>query len=327
VDWPTVGNTFRSKVSDATTDEELAAIFIEMIRPLGDAHTSIFVGETQVYGGLRTGSAISSGEEFAPLGERFAAAEQEYLSVDLMTWGDEYIAYGDLSDGLGYLRMAGFSGFSESGSAIDDEAELTRALEEIFTADRVAKLKGLIIDVRWNGGGSDELALQLAGRLSDTTYVAYAKQARKDPSDPKIFTKPQSFSVEPASGPEFTGPITVLTSSLTFSAGETFTQAMLGRTPAPIRIGGNTQGIFSDVLRRNLPGSTVVFGLPNEEFITAQGFSFDGLGVPPDICVPTFNEADLAAAKDPAMDAARKLLLGGVAPTPVDITKAPASVC
>jgi hypothetical protein len=327
VDWPAIGDTFRAKVSAATTDEELVAIFADMIRPLGDAHTSLFVGEKQLYGGLRSGSAIGKGEEFQPLGERFAAATQQYLGVDVKTWANDYIAYGDLPDGVGYLRLAAFSGYSTSGNSIDDQAELSRALDEIFTSDRVSKLRGLVIDVRWNGGGSDELALQVAGRLSDKAFVAYTKQSRNDPADPKKFTAPQSFSVKPASGPKFTGPVTVLTSSLTISAGETFTQAMLSRTPTPIRIGGNTQGVFSDVLLRNLPGSTVMFGLPNEEFITAQGFSFDGAGIPPDVCLPTFTEADLAAAKDPAMDKARELLLSGVAPAKVDITKAPAGIC
>jgi C-terminal processing protease CtpA/Prc len=119
----------------------------------------------------------------------------------------------------------------------------------------------------------------------------------------------------------------VLTSSLTISAGETFTQAMLGRTPAPIRIGGNTQGVFSDVLLRNVPGSTVMFGLANEEFITAQGFSFDGVGIPPDICVPSFTETDLTTGSDPAIAKAREVLLSGAARATVDITQAPTGIC
>jgi C-terminal processing protease CtpA/Prc len=223
--------------------------------------------------------------------------------------------------------MAAFSGYTDSGNAADDQAEFSRALDEIFATDRLSKLKGLIIDVRWNPGGSDELALQLAGRLSNTSYVAYKKQARNDAKDPKSFSTPQPFSVKPAAKPLFTGPIAVLTSSLTISAGETFTQAMLGRTPTPIRIGANTQGVFSDVLLRNLPGSTVMFGLPNEEFITAQGFSFDGTGIPPDICLPTLAEADLANGKDPAADKPRELLLSGDTPTPAEITKPTANIC
>jgi hypothetical protein len=328
IDWSSVGDTFRKKVSPTTTDEQLVAIFSDMIRPLNDAHTVIGLGEKPVFEGpLRKDSTLPKGEEMGPYAERVAVAEQKYLGIDLKTWADNYIAYGDLPDGVGYLRVAAFSGYSASGSSVDDQAELTKALDEIFTTDRVAKLKGLIIDVRLNVGGSDELALQLAGRLTDTTYIAYAKQARNDPTDPKKFTVPQTFSVKPGSGPKFVGPIAILTSSLTISAGETFTQAMLGRSPTPIRLGGNTQGVYSDVLVRNLPGSSVLVGLPNEKFVTQEGFSFDGTGIPPDICIPTFTEADLTASKDPAADKARELLLTGAAHATVDITKPPATIC
>jgi hypothetical protein len=37
------------------------------------------------------------------------------------------------------------------------------------------------------------------------------------------------------------------------SAAETFTQALMGRTPHVLRIGENTQGVFCDVLGRHLP--------------------------------------------------------------------------
>jgi Tricorn protease C1 domain len=88
VDWSTITDTYRPKVTSATTDQELATIFEDMIRPLGDGHTSIFVGEDQTYAGLRSTSTITKAEEMRPLGERFAAAEQKYLNVEVKTWGE-----------------------------------------------------------------------------------------------------------------------------------------------------------------------------------------------------------------------------------------------
>jgi C-terminal processing protease CtpA/Prc len=99
---------------------------------------------------------------------------------------------------------------------------------------------------------------------------------------------------------ELTGPSTV-------SAGETFTQALMGRTPHITRIGENTQGVFSDVLGRRLPNGWR-FGLPNEVFLTPDGKAFDGPGIPPDIQVPVFAASDLAAGKDPAMAKAIEVL-------------------
>jgi len=94
---------------------------------------------------------------------------------------------------------------------------------------------------------------------------------------------------------------------LTISAGETFTQAMMGGTPHVTRIGENTQGVFSDVLGRSLPNGWR-FGLPNEVFRTPQGNTFDGLGIPPDIGVAVFADSDVTAGKDPVLAKALELL-------------------
>jgi C-terminal processing protease CtpA/Prc len=49
-----------------------------------------------------------------------------------------------------------------------------------------------------------------------------------------------------------------------------------------MRIGLNTQGVFSDVLGRKLPNGWS-FGLPNEVYPTKDGKAFDGAGIPPDL--------------------------------------------
>ncbi len=327
VDWPSVTPSHRVRVSASTTDDQLANIFADMVRPLGDAHTSVAVGGSAVFQGARPGSAVAGYEEFGPFLERVMASTARYLGVELETWGNGLIAYADLPDGIGYLRVTAFDGFSDSGRINDEQAELTKALDEVLSNDRVAKLHGVIIDLRVNGGGSDELALQLAGHFTDVAYRAYSKQARNDSVDPKKFTRPQPITVQPSSGNRFTGPLVLLTASLTVSAGEGFTQAMLNRQTPPIRIGGNTQGVFSDVLQRNLPGCTVTFALPNEDFITENGVSFDRLGIPPDICIPTLSETELAEGKDLAMDTARQLILSAEAVNRADLTKPGSSIC
>ncbi|MFJ6777049.1 S41 family peptidase, partial [Kitasatospora sp. NPDC091257] len=108
----------------------------------------------------------------------------------------------------------------------------------------------------------------------------------------------------------FTGPVALLTSGSTVSAGETFTQAMMGRSPRITRIGENTQGVFSDQLARRL-SSDLVLLLPNEEFLTPAGTTFDGPGIPPDVRTPVFTREELAGLKDSALTEARRLLGGG----------------
>ena len=102
-------------------------------------------------------------------------------------------------------------------------------------------------------------------------------------------------------------PIGKLTGPLTISAGETFTQALMGRMPRVIRIGDITQGVFSDVLGRRLPNGWR-FALPNEVYLTPEDKAFDGTGIPPDIEGPVFTAADVAAGRDAALARALQLL-------------------
>ena len=181
---------------------------------------------------------------------------------------------------------------------------LEGALDEIFSDPN---LKALVIDVRINFGGEDPYGLAIASRLATRPYVAYTKVARTDPVDHNKWSPGDRSEVRPSSRPSFQGPVVELTGPLTISAGETFTQALMGRTPHVVRVGENTQGVFSDVLGRELPNGWS-FGLPNEVFRTTQGETFDGSGIPPDVRVPVFEDGDVEAGRDPALAKALALL-------------------
>jgi C-terminal processing protease CtpA/Prc len=218
------------------------------------------------------------------------------------------------SAGQGYLRISGFGGYtSEDAPYAAHLAALDKALDTILTKGRTQRLKGLIIDLRINGGGSDALGIRIAERLTDTPYVAYAKRARNHPSDPGRHTRPEPIRVVPADGPRYTGPIAVLTGGSTVSAGETFTQALIDRPGHTIRIGRPTQGVFSDVMERDLPnGMTAI--LPNEEFLNRAGRTYDGTGIPPHLTEPVFTKEEFEKKRDSAFDRAVGVLRGRAAP-------------
>ncbi|MEU5869607.1 S41 family peptidase [Nonomuraea sp. NPDC047529] len=304
VDWRAVRDRYRPKVSSNTGDEELFAVLRDILKELGDAHTALLAGGRQFARPLRPGTRQLDG---IPAFLAFNARVQKFIETNathqpLKQWGRGVIGYADLPGGLGYLRLGAFDGYADGGFE-PNAAELDRALDEIFTASRTSgpdRLRGLILDVRINLGGYDALGLRLASRLTGRPYLAYAKQARNSPGDPSGFTRPQPVPVRPASAPVYTGPVAMLTSSLTISAGETFTQAMTGRTPRPERIGENTQGAFSDFLWRKLPNGWS-FALPNERFLTRDGTSFDVTGIPPHLSVPgVLSDEELAGDHDAA---------------------------
>jgi C-terminal processing protease CtpA/Prc len=303
VNWRDVRNRYRPKITDQTTPEELFGILKAMVEPLGDAHIALqSASRKQRFVGKRANTTRVGDLTSRRVRE---IVENNYRHGELKTWCNGRVGYGLLPGSIGYLRITAFAGYT-SASGFEEEAKaLEEALDKAFKSGD--KLHGLIIDVRINQGGSDVLGVAVAARLAARDYLAFAKKARNDPSDPSRFAALQETPVRARSRPHFHGEAVLLTGSNTVSAGETFTMALMGRTPPVIRMGENTQGVFSDVLGRSLPNG-FRFGLPNEIFLTADGKAFDVAGIPPHVQVPVFPQDDLEKGRDGALEKAQQIL-------------------
>ena len=300
VNWAAVRDQYRPMLDNDTDPHELFGILRAMIEPLGDNHTSINGPDDQEFTGLRPGTRELSNRTVRTAVDNHLRA---LGATQLQSFAREKIVYADLPDGRGYLRISAFAGYRQDDrSYVASSAELARTLDTVFTPQRVATLRSLIIDVRLNSGGDDALGLQVAARLTDSPYVAFTKQPRNDPRDPSRHGRPQTVTVTPADAPRYTGPVSLLISDLTISAGETFVQAMMGRSPAPARIGTTTQGVFSDDMSRRLPNGWT-FTLGNEEYVGPDGQNYEGVGIPPTVRTPVFTAEELDQNRDSALDA------------------------
>ncbi|MFD4548570.1 S41 family peptidase [Streptomyces sp. NPDC058466] len=111
----------------------------------------------------------------------------------LQAFANGRIGYAGLPDGTGYLRISGFGGYDHDSPAYArNSAILDRTLSQVIRPG----LRGLMLDLRINGGGSDALALHVAERLTDRPYGAYAKRVRNDPADPS--SHPPAARTRPA---------------------------------------------------------------------------------------------------------------------------------
>ncbi|HEX4809070.1 MAG TPA: S41 family peptidase [Bryobacteraceae bacterium] len=307
VDWNSVVAEYRPKVTAETTPTQLFEIFQAMIRPLGDIHTYIAVPalkrSTKTFWRAGTNRIIQNSHgEFADRGrwKLFAITNRDYLRRPPRMFCRRHLQFGHINDTVGYLRILSFGGYSKHS----DLKALESALDAIFSDSR---LKGLVIDMRLSFGGSDELGLAIARRLASKEYVAYIVQARSSPLEPEQWTAGEPIIVQPSSRPGFHGAVVELIGPITMSAAETFSEALISRKPPVTRIGENTQGVFCDILDRHLPNGWT-FGLPNAMYRMPDGRVFDVSGIPPDIELPVFSDADVAAGKDPAMAKAVELL-------------------
>lgn len=309
-DWDAIVAANRAKITDKTTPTELYDVLAGMIEPFHNLHTYIDASDLKrEFHTFRPGTVrVIKGDrhEFRTktMPALLAVTDRAYLQTPLRKWCNDQVQYAHINETAGYLRILSFSGYSKERGFANGLTALQTALDEIFSDP---KLKALVIDVRINFGGDDGYGLEIASRLATADYLAYTKVARADLVDRNKWTPEDPSMIHPSTQPGFRGPVVELIGPLTISAGETFTQALMGRSPHILRIGENTQGVFSDVLGRRLPNGWR-FGLPNEVYRTADGTIFDLVGIPPDIGVPVFADADVAAGKDPAMAKALEVL-------------------
>jgi Peptidase family S41 len=309
-DWDGVVAANRERITAHTSSRELFQILDSMIQPLRDLHTGIeapqLKRESQIPLREGTDRVIKGGiDAFAKEGRRalFALTDSVWEHGPIRSFCNGKIQFGVSRDGVGYLRTLSFSDYSKHGP---DSQALEPALDKIFSD---SSLKALIIDVRLSFGGDDALGRMIASRLTDKEYLAYAIQGRSDPVDSNQWTTANRIVIHPSSRPGFRGPVVELIGPITMSAAETFTQALMGRSPHVTTVGENTQGLFCDPLDRRLPNGWSFF-LPNAVYRTADGRSFDVQGIPPDVPAPVYADDDVAAHKDPAMTIALRIIRG-----------------
>ena len=301
IDWARVVAEARPRVNATTTPAQLFEVLSSMIRPLTDIHTEIDAPKLKKTFDppFRSGTdrAMRGGfKRFEYKGRRelFAITSKYSVRGRLQSYCKGQIQYGRMDRNIGYLRMLSFTGCSVGQAR---QSALDSALDRIF---KDSELRALIIDTRLSFGGDDRIGLAIASRLTASEYLAYSVQARADADS---WTAPNPVFLRPSSRPGFFGPVVELTGPITMSAAETFTQALMGRTPGVMRIGESTQGVFCDVLDRHLPNGWI-FGLPNAVYRSKDGEAFDVGGIPPDLQVPVYADDDVKRGKDPAMEAA-----------------------
>lgn len=130
----------------------------------------------------------------------------------------------------------------------------------------------IIIDLRFNMGGFDFVSLEILKYFINTETTLFSKKAKILEG----FTEPQNFSIDPADK-TYNKPVFLLTSHQTGSAAEIFTLGSM-KMKNIIRVGSNTKGIFSDVLKKKLPNGWTL-NISNEVYQSDEGICYENVGI------------------------------------------------
>ncbi len=204
------------------------------------------------------------------------------------------IDYGLSPDGIGYIQIGGM--WADNGIGRSEVDVAADAFAEIAFALKTAR--SLVIDVRYNPGGSDGIPLTYAGFFTDTPTTVIRKRTKAatgwvDVAEASITPAPPETQLNQ--------PVVLLISDLTGSAAEIFTMAMR-ELPTVTVIGEPTGGGLSDIHGIVLPNGWR-FGMSNQEYRTVANELFEGVGVPPDIPFE-IDGAALMRGEDPLLEAA-----------------------
>jgi hypothetical protein len=125
--------------------------------------------------------------------------------------------------------------------------------------------------------------------------VAIARRVIREPRVgwTKRVRTPDGFSddlyalrIEPSPSVRFAGPVVVLMSNNSVSAGEELPLILQG-LPHVTLAGERTPGALSDMQMKPLPDGGLL-ALPNEQLFAANGVNYDAVGIPPDVHMVVF---------------------------------------
>ncbi|MEM1390253.1 MAG: S41 family peptidase [Pseudomonadota bacterium] len=237
----------------------------------------------------------------------------------------------DVLDGVGYLRIDTFVNYRRPV----DPAEIYRPIFQRLQKDQI---KTLIIDTRFNGGGSTDAVIGLLGFVSSDTsplfaskrvrtidLSAYAEQIETwDPRaltpDPTGFTAradgwfevlpktdPIALAPIPPQTPEFKGDLIALTSRANASGVTMLLSSLRDRADAILigeATGGSSEGpTAGQIFFLELPHSGIRIRIPWQLQRSNVEVFEKGLGVTPDIALQ-MTASDRLADRDPVLEVA-----------------------
>jgi len=294
LDWYQQYHRFRGQVTPTTSDAQLLAIFQAMVAPLKDGHVVI----------SPTGDLPASAQ-YAPFYQQFPtkALQAQFHQVTLDQLRER--SFGPLvpfqsapyqiggycrSKDYGYLQLNGFGGMP-----LDTFGQQLDQMVSSF-----ADVKGLIIDIRINGGGSPAYLWALVGRLIQVKQLVGFARSRI--SKPRHEYSPWgAYHVSPKGEKQLLKPTVLLTSGATISAGD-HCALYLKELPYVKLIGENSNGIFSPMLGKQLPNGWQV-ALSNGQTVSAKRVSYEAKGVPVDVAV-THHRSEMQQGIDPGLEKA-----------------------
>ncbi|MCF8330886.1 MAG: S41 family peptidase [Bacteroidales bacterium] len=268
IDWDSIRQKYRPALYKDMTGDSLFRVMGAMLKELRDDHTNLISDlNISYYGNYKTGQ-----DNFS-----WRIIVDHYLPEDYYTSGPfrhDFIL--NQHDSIGYIRLPAFTG-GISKTNLD------------FIMNRYKDTRGLIVDIRENGGGSISDIYKILSRFVNEKSLLYYSKIKNGPGH-NDFSSKKAVYIEPADASIYNQKVIFLADRGSYSA-SSFTCLAARSLPNIIFMGDTTGGGLGIPNGGQLPnGWRYRFSIT--QTIDPDGNNFES-GIPPEIHI-LFNWNDLS---------------------------------
>ena len=281
LDWNDVYAKYKVRINDNMSTVQLFEVLCDMLGELRDGHVNL--SSSMDYG------RYWKWQENYPYNYSDSLI-RSYLGTDYKIASG--LRYRVLDDNIGYIRCASFESPIGEGN-----------LDEVLSY--LLLCRGLIIDIRGNGGGNLTTAERFAGRfVQEKTLVGYMQH--KTGKDHNDFSEMKEIYLEPSRNVRWHKKVCVLTNRSVYSAANAFA-VWMRCLPKVTLVGDHTGGGSGMPMSNSLPnGWSVRYSACPMYDPNKQQTEF---GIDPDVKVGLVNDITIGSYRDDIIETARQLLV------------------
>ena len=273
INWGEIYNEYLPKLKTVKTDSAFGILLKDIVNRFNDGHIRLELPESSK--SQTFNNPYSKADILNNITSKYLTNSYQY-NDGLVRWGvttNKDIGY------IGITDMNGFSNEKESSQPLEEFENEIKGVEFIMNKilEDLNSTTSIIIDLRFNGGGYETVSLKLLSYfINEKKHILSIKAKTKNG-----FTPEQKYYLQPSK--ISTKKVYLLTSPFSSSATEIFVLGSLSFDNFT-RLGSRTNGIFSEILWKQLPNGWE-YSLSNEVFMDTNNNSYEGVGIDVDIDV------------------------------------------
>ena len=293
IDWEEIYRVYLPKIKSLNSSQDFWKLFKEIVDKFNDGHIRLDIPEL-----IQQPPKIKREKRTYSKDQILDSISKKYL-VTPFDYNNGVIRWGIIKNrNIGYIGIRDMNGFSNYitdnientitfDSVYKEREKFYQPLEQFkneilgveFIMDKVLKdlneTSSIIIDLRFNGGGYETVSLKLLSYfIKDEKHIFSVKTKTSNG-----FTPVQKYYIKPSKKSEKN--IYLLTSPFSSSSTEIFVLGSLSFNNFE-RLGSKTNGIFSELLWKQLPNGWE-YSLSNEVYMDTKDKTYEGNGIDVDV--------------------------------------------